>query len=77
MPMSLMSDLRCNVCDEQVQASKVAQHVSGRNHSIKKKVAEFNEMNSQFRPSYLNDISTVRAWIRDLYRYDFLTTGAT
>lgn len=75
--MSLMSDLRCNVCDEQVQASTVAQHVSGRNHSIKKKVAEFNEMNSQFRPSYLNDISTVRAWIRDLYRYDFLTTGAT
>jgi hypothetical protein len=75
--MSLMSDLRCNVCDEQVQASMVAQHVSGRNHSIKKKVAEFNEMNSQFRPSYLNDISTVRAWIRDLYRYDFLSTGAT
>jgi hypothetical protein len=72
-----MSDLRCNVCDEQVQASMVAQHVSGRNHSIKKKVAEFNEMNSQFRPSYLNDISTVRAWIRDLYRYDFLSTGAT
>ena len=75
--MSLMSDLRCNVCDEKVQASMVAQHVSGRNHSIKKKVAEFNEMNSQFRPSYLNDISTVRAWIRDLYRYDFLSTGAT
>ncbi len=72
-----MSDLRCNVCDEQLQAGMVAQHVSGRNHSIKKKVAEFNEMNSQFRPSYLNDISTVRAWIRDLYRYDFLSTGAT
>ena len=75
--MSLMSDLRCNVCDEKVQSSMVAQHVSGWNHSIKKKVAEFNEMNSQFRPSYLNDISTVRAWIRDLYRYDFLSTGAT
>ncbi|HEV8387056.1 MAG TPA: hypothetical protein VGQ03_05490 [Nitrososphaera sp.] len=55
----------------------VAEHVSSRNHSIKKKVAEFNEMNSQFKPSYRDDISIARAWIRDLYKYDFLTSGVT
>ena len=72
-----MANLRCNVCEEQVQASMVAQHVSGRNHSIKKKVAEFNEMNSQIKPSYQSDISVVMAWIKDLYNYDFLSMGRT
>ena len=72
-----MSDIRCNVCDELVQPGMIAQHVSARNHSIRKKVAEFNEMNAQFKPSYRDDISTLRAWIRDLYKYDFLSTGAT
>jgi hypothetical protein len=52
------------------------QHVSSRNHSIRKKVAEFNEMNSQFKPAYRGDISVATAWIRDLYKYDFLTLGA-
>ena len=70
-----MSELRCNVCDQLVQSAMVSEHVSSRNHSIKKKVAEFNEMNSQFKPSYRDDISIARAWIRDLYKYDFLTSG--
>ena len=72
-----MSELRCNVCDQLIQSAMVSEHVSSRNHSIRKKVAEFNEMNSQFKPSYRDDISIARAWIRDLYKYDFLTSGAT
>jgi hypothetical protein len=72
-----MSELRCNVCDQAVPQELVSQHVSGRNHSIRKKVAEYNEMNSQVRPSYRDDISIVRAWIRDLYKYDYLTSSAT
>lgn len=71
-----MSELRCNVCDQLIPQGMVTQHLSARNHSIRKKVAEFNEMNTQVKPSYLNDISTVRAWIRDLYKYDYLTNGA-
>jgi len=70
-----MSELRCNVCDQLVQSALVSEHVSSRNHSIRKKVAEFNEMNSQFKPSYRDDISIARAWIRDLYKYDFLTSA--
>ena len=70
-------ELRCNICDQIVEHGMVAQHVAGRNHSIRKKVAEFNEMNAQVKPSYRNDISTVRAWIRDLYKYDYLSSGAT
>jgi hypothetical protein len=72
-----VSELRCNVCDRLVSSDMVPQHVSGRDHSIRKKVAEFNEMNTQVKPSYLDDISIAKAWIRDLYKYDFLSTGAT
>lgn len=71
-----MSELRCNVCDQMIPHELVSQHVSGRNHSIRKKVAEFNEMNTQVKPSYREDISIVRAWIRDLYKNDYLTSGA-
>jgi hypothetical protein len=75
--MTHVSELRCNVCEQQVSIDMVPQHVSGRNHSIRKKVAEFNEMNSQVKPSRRDDISIARAWIRDLHKYDFLSTGAT
>lgn len=71
-----MPELRCNVCDQIIQHAMLEQHVSSRNHSIRKKVAEFNEMNSQFKPAYRGDISVATAWIRDLYKYDFLTLGA-
>lgn len=70
-----MSELRCNVCDEVVQQNLVAEHLAARNHSIRKKVAEFNEMNIQFKPSYRDDISALGAWIRDLYKSDFLSSG--
>ena len=70
-------EIRCNICDEIISASAVEQHVAGRNHGVKRKVAEFNEMNTQIRSSYQNDTSVVRAWIRDLYNYDFLSTGRT
>jgi hypothetical protein len=59
----------------------VDEHVSSRNHSIKKKVAEYHEMNSIIKQPSLSldrhDISVVSAWIRDLYKYDFLSTGRT
>jgi acetyl-CoA carboxylase beta subunit len=70
-------EIRCNICDETINASTVEQHVAGRNHGVKKKVAEFNEMNAQVKMSYLNDTSVVKAWIKDLYSYDFLSTGKT
>ena len=73
--MRFVAELRCNVCDQLVASEKVSQHVSGRNHSIRKKVAEFNEMNSQIKPSYRDDTSILRAWIRDLHRSDFLSAG--
>ncbi|HKX81045.1 MAG TPA: hypothetical protein VJL54_02200 [Nitrososphaera sp.] len=53
----------------------MAEHVSSRNHSVRKKVAQFNESNVQFRPSYQGDTSIAKAWIRDLYKYDFLSSG--
>ena len=70
-------EIRCNICDEVISSTTVEQHVAGRNHSMKRKVAEFNEMNSQIKPSYQNDISVVKAWIKDLYNYDFLSMGRT
>jgi hypothetical protein len=70
-------EIRCNICDEVIDTSTVEQHVAGRNHSVKKKVAEFNEMNTQIKPSYQSDTSVVRTWIRDLHNYDFLSTGKT
>lgn len=72
-----MERIRCNICDETINTSAVEQHLAGRNHSIKKKVAEFQEMNAQVKSSYQNDTSVVRAWIKDLYAYDFLSTGRT
>jgi len=70
-------EIRCNICDEVLSSSSVEQHVAGRNHSVKRKVAEFNEMNAQIKMSYQNDVSVVSAWIKDLYNYDFLSTGKT
>lgn len=75
MPVSM--EIRCNICDEVISSSSVEQHVAGRNHAVKKKVAEFHEMNAQVKASYQNDTSVVKAWIKDLYNYDFLSTGRT
>lgn len=75
--MPICMEVRCNICDEVINSSAVEQHVAGRNHAVKKKVAEFHEMNAQIKPSYQNDTSVVKAWIKDLYNYDFLSTGRT
>lgn len=68
-------EIRCNICDEVINSSTVVQHVAGKNHWVKKKVAEFNEMNAQVKPSFQHDTSVVEAWIKDLYHHDFLSTG--
>jgi hypothetical protein len=61
-----------------IDTAGVSEHVSGRNHAVKKKVAEFNEMNAQVgRNRYEDDTSVVNAWIRSLYSYDFLSSGKT
>jgi len=70
-------EFRCNICDEIISSSSVEHHIAGRNHGVKKKVAEFHEMNAQIKSSYQNDTSVVKAWIKDLYQYDFLSTGKT
>ena len=60
----------------EIPAGKIeeGEHASGRNHAVKKKVAEFNEMNAQVgRNRYENDVSVVNAWIRGLHGYDFLS----
>jgi hypothetical protein len=75
--MPLRMEIRCNICDEIIDASSVEQHITGRNHALKRKVAEFNEMNAQVKMSYQNDTSVVKAWIKDLYNYDFLSMGRT
>jgi hypothetical protein len=72
-----MNSIRCNICDEIINSAAVDQHIGGRNHSIKKKVAEFHEMNAQLKSSYQNDISISKAWIKGLHNYDFLSTGKT
>ncbi|HXG07388.1 MAG TPA: hypothetical protein VNI77_08705 [Nitrososphaera sp.] len=72
-----MEKLRCNICDEVISSTAVEQHVKSRTHSLKKKVAEFNEMNAQIKASYQNDTSVINAWIRDLHNYDFLSSGRT
>ncbi len=69
--------IRCNICDETISTVMVGQHVAGRSHAVKKKVAEFYEMNAQMKSPCQNDVSVVRAWIKDLYNYDFLSTGKT
>lgn len=75
--MPICMEIRCNICDEVISYSYVEQHIAGRNHAVKKKVVEFHEMNAQVKSSYQNDTSVVRAWIKDLYNYDFLSTGKT
>jgi hypothetical protein len=70
-------EIRCNICDEVLSITMVDQHVAGRNHAVKKKVAEFHEMNAQVKSLYQNDISIVNAWIKNLYNYDFLSMGET
>jgi hypothetical protein len=78
MRHACMENLLCNICGEVIDMAEVSQHVSGRNHAVKKKVAEFNEMNAQVgRNRYENDTSVVNAWIRSLYSYDFLSSGKT
>jgi hypothetical protein len=78
MRLDRMENLRCNICDEVIEMASVSEHVSGRNHAVKKKVAEFNEMNAQVgRNRYENDTSVVNVWIRSLYSYDFLSSGKT
>ncbi|MEW5840745.1 hypothetical protein [Nitrososphaera sp.] len=75
--MSQDALVRCNICDENVGMLEVAQHVAGRGHGIKKKVADFQEMNALVRRQYENDQSVVAAWIRNLHGYDFLSSGRT
>lgn len=68
-------DIRCNICDEVINSSTVLLHVAGKNHRVKKKVAEFNEMNALVRSSFQRDTSVVQAWIKELYHHDSLSTG--
>jgi hypothetical protein len=75
--MPIYMEVRCNICDEMINSSVVEQHVAGRSHAVKRRVAEFHEMNAQVKTTYQNDTSVVKAWIRDLYNYDFLSTGRT
>ena len=71
-------EIRCNICDEIISTTTIDQHVAGRSHAVKKKVAEFHEMNAQIKSSlYQDDTSIVMAWIKDLHNYDFLSTGKT
>lgn len=71
--MDTKSDvLRCNMCDEMVRIDDVARHLEGRNHAVKKKVAEYQEMNAQLGKKYESDTSVVNAWIRNLHEHDFV-----
>ncbi|HEX9678650.1 hypothetical protein [Nitrososphaera sp.] len=70
-----MERLRCNMCDELIDASEVPGHVASRTHAVKKKVAEFNEMNALVGRRYDNDVSVASAWIRNLHAHDFLSSG--
>lgn len=70
-----MEKMRCNMCDELVNVDEVSGHVAGRNHAVKKKVAEFNEMNALVGRRYDSDISIVNAWLRNLHVRDFLSSG--
>jgi hypothetical protein len=63
------------MCDELLDASEVSGHVAGRNHAVKKKVAEFNEMNAPVGRHYDNDVSVINAWIRNLRAQDYLSSG--
>lgn len=63
------------MCDELLETTEVAGHVAGRNHAVKRKVAEFNELNAHVGRHYDNDVSMVSAWIRNLRESDFLSSG--
>jgi hypothetical protein len=77
--------LRCNICNEIIETVEVGQHITGRNHAVKRKVAEFHEMNAQVgnnnnsssnrRNNYDGDTSVVNMWIKGLYSRDFLSLG--
>ena len=58
--------LRCNVCDKAFDYSLIEAHVTSRDHSIMKKVAEYNEMNALMGRSYKRDTSVVRIWVRGI-----------
>jgi hypothetical protein len=80
--LRMENNIRCNICDEIISSSSVSEHLAGRNHAVRKKVAEFHEMNAQVgsrqQQQYpQHEISIVRAWIRDLHNYDYLSTGRT
>jgi hypothetical protein len=38
-----------------------------------RKAVEFHEMNAQIKSPYPSDTSVVRAWIKGLYNYNFLS----
>ncbi len=70
--------LRCNICNEIIETVEVSQHITGRNHAVKRKVAEFHEMNAQVgnkRSNYEGDTSVINMWIKGLYVRDFLSLG--
>lgn len=71
------AELRCNCCDEMINSMEVSQHVAGKSHGIKKRVAEFRLMNVQVgvRQQQEEDISVINAWIRNLHKVDFLSSG--
>ena len=74
--------LRCNICNEIIETVEVSQHITGRNHAVKRKVAEFHEMNAQVgnnssnkKSDYEGDTSVINMWIKGLYVRDFLSLG--
>ncbi|NOJ27240.1 MAG: hypothetical protein DA330_04425 [Nitrososphaera sp.] len=67
-------ELRCNFCEEMVNLVDVSQHVAGKNHGIKKRVAEFRLTNAQIgSKQQAEDISVIDAWIRNLHASDFMS----
>jgi ABC-type Fe3+-citrate transport system substrate-binding protein len=72
---SVCMEIRCNIYDEVINSSTVVMHVACKNHGVKKKVDEFNEMNAQVKSPFEHDTSVVEAWIKELYHHDFLSTG--
>jgi phage FluMu protein Com len=75
MTDSCMEKLRCNMCDLLLDPAEVSGHLEGRGHAVKKKVAEFNEMNALVGRHYDSNVSVVNAWIRNLHVHDFLSSG--
>lgn len=63
------------MCEKLLDTSEVADHVADRNHAVKKKVADFNEINALLGKHYDGDVSVVNAWIKNLHAHDFLSSG--